>query len=451
MTESQRKRHVEIIGRSGSGKTYSVILSMVFQDIFKNKSVVCIDGKGSRPFAEAIYASHLIKDAPHGTHGNGYSFYYLNPLLEDISATYNPLYTCPGTNLNELADRVFHALGITHEYWAAVGRNMLRTLIRVLYGTGRQFCLRDIYTCLVSADAMKYVSKLSNDRGAVRELEDAVFSANRGREDSFAQFKVKLLDLSLPIINNYNPDIIPETLVKSPSLLCVSLPSSFKTVAYGLGNMMTQDLKSAISKRFYGVEENTPTCAIYMDEIQTFLNPELMLSALAQFREADCQLTVAHQSGKDLRVYNPDVADTIWENAQMKVVLQINDPETCERLSKMIGTKKAYLKTFRTTLGPLGTVIPAFEESNRETDEYEFHPNFFKKLRPLGQGVLVSSFYDEKSGEELPWRATPLNLAPFPRNIREPLPKPEKKADASLQGLHLDYVFGGGRTPWKRR
>lgn len=480
LTEAQRSRHLEIIGRSGSGKTYSVILPMIFQDMCENKSVICIDGKGSLPFAEAIYSSLVMK---HYVEGKGLmgkpnsspetairvftespAFYYINPLQPEKSNTYNPLYTDDKTDLAILAEKVYRALKIEHEHWGTLARDILEGLIRVMHATGKQFNLRDIYVCLESKEARQYLYNQSRDEVAVRLLKFAFKNARKSKEDPFLQLKAKLKQLNNPLFNDYNPDIIPGELIESSAVLCASLASTNETINYTLGNMLLQDFKVALTKRFYRENQESRPCAIFMDEIQTFLNPELILSALAQFREANCQITISHQSGQDFRVDSPHVADAIWDNAQMKIILQTNDPVTCQKVADMLGTKRGVSKTFRTRRGPFFTMIPAFEESNRETDEYESHPNIFKKLRPRGQGYLISSrqlenpspiwrllkslkgfFYHRRISEntdaEAFWQATPLNFAPFPDAFRKPLPIPEKRIRPKLEGLNLYEKF----------
>ncbi|MDP2599269.1 MAG: hypothetical protein Q8P84_00855, partial [Deltaproteobacteria bacterium] len=102
LTESQRSRHVEIMGLSGSGKSSSIILPMIFQDICAEKSVVCMDGKGEIQFMQQILASLLVKeDFKREALGPGKKvpFYYLNPAKPDLSCTYNPVHTGPNTDL----------------------------------------------------------------------------------------------------------------------------------------------------------------------------------------------------------------------------------------------------------------------------------------------------------------------------------------------------------------
>ena len=443
LTQFQRLRHVEILGVSGVGKTSSVILPMIFQDICEEKSILSMDGKGDIEFAEAVYASLLIKeDFKRELSGENFKipFLYLNPSMPDLSNTYNPVYTHPKTDLNLLTERVFRAFQITHEHWGPLGLDMLRFLIRALYGTGKQFNLADIYVCLESQEARESLFKETNDRGAVQELKWKF--DRRSREDAFAQFKVKLSELNTSILTDYNPDIIPEELLRVPSVLCISLPESYKTLSYGIGNMLMEDYKVGVAKRFSETNKNYPTSSIFLDESQYFLNPKVKLSALTQFRAANCQLTFSHHTRHDLRVYDYAVADSVWFNSQTKIVLPVNDPETYQLIADTIGTEKTITKTVRSTQGPFMTDMPTFEASNQLVDAYETHPNIFKKLRPVGQAVVMSTV--QMDDKKIRWACTPVNLAPFPENIRHPLPLPTKVKRNILEGLHYYEKFAAG-------
>src|SRR3989338_4582715 len=129
---------------------------MLCQDLFEEKCVISLDGKGDLKFADAVYGSFLIREdfrkrySPERILGTSPQFLYFNPALPNLSASYNPVFTDRESDLGLLTERVFRAFGITHEHWGPVGLDMLRFLIRALYATGRQFNLSDIYICLKS-------------------------------------------------------------------------------------------------------------------------------------------------------------------------------------------------------------------------------------------------------------------------------------------------------------
>jgi hypothetical protein len=47
LSERQRSAHRHVLGKTGSGKTQSVLLPEVVQDVLDGKGVVLVDGKGS--------------------------------------------------------------------------------------------------------------------------------------------------------------------------------------------------------------------------------------------------------------------------------------------------------------------------------------------------------------------------------------------------------------------
>lgn len=100
LTDHARSMHVHVLGQTGSGKTKSVIEPLAFQDIWRGRGVLIVDGKGSQENEERLAAMA----AAAGRLGDAKVF-TLNPFR--ASHTYNPLHLVAGADPKAVAERVF--------------------------------------------------------------------------------------------------------------------------------------------------------------------------------------------------------------------------------------------------------------------------------------------------------------------------------------------------------
>lgn len=82
------------------------------------------------------------------------------------------------------------------------------------------------------------------------------------------------------------------------------------------------------------------------------------------------------------------IANSILTNANLKVFMRGNDPESAEYFSKVIGTTKNVKYTSRTKKGFLKQEDTG-DASAREVDEFIIHPNRFKNELGVGEAVMV--------------------------------------------------------------
>ena len=107
ITDEERLRHVQILGGTGSGKTSSLILPMIQQDMERGRGIVFVDAKGDITTARTMYK--MAVDA--GRKEDFLMFSMSNP---EKSNTYNPLAL---GNATQLKDKIIGAMDFTKPHY----------------------------------------------------------------------------------------------------------------------------------------------------------------------------------------------------------------------------------------------------------------------------------------------------------------------------------------------
>ncbi|MFA6018556.1 MAG: TraM recognition domain-containing protein, partial [Patescibacteria group bacterium] len=127
--------------------------------------------------------------------------------------------------------------------------------------------------------------------------------------------------------------------------------------------------------------------AVFLDDFTEYLYPGFV-SVLNKSRSANVGIVFAHQALGDIKTLGDAIANSILTNANIKVFMRGNDPDSAEYFAKVIGTVKAVKYTERTKKG-IFRAENTGDASAREVDEFIVHPNFFKSELGVGQAVMV--------------------------------------------------------------
>ena len=118
-----------------------------------------------------------------------------------------------------------------------------------------------------------------------------------------------------------------------------------------------------------------------LDDFQDYIY-EGFGSLLNKSRSANVGVVFSHQALGDLDKVSEAFRNVVLTNTNIKVVMRMNDPETCEHFAKTFGTKTTTKLTQKTEDGAAtgdGTI--------RDVEEFNFHPNTFKRLG-TGYGIV---------------------------------------------------------------
>jgi intracellular multiplication protein IcmO len=409
LDERQRSTHTHIIGKTGSGKTQSVIWPQAFQDILDGRGVAILSGKGSDEEIRTIKALALIAHR-----ANDLRVFALpawnRPELP--THTYNMVYVEPrrpgssGGDPVATAERVFKVLPMgDNVFYNQQAQIMFRNLCRALHGLvdehgiGIPFAMRDVAVCLKGVGnrnhtyrgALELVLRTTLDREASAEIRSQIDRIGHEIHKVLSGLVGAVDQFLAPMVNSYEPDIVLEHVLEQKQILYVQLPSNlYKIQAPALGKVFLQDIQQEGSLRqvYRGSRSQVPFSVI-IDEFARFADLSIV-DSLNQLRDARIQFTIAHQSLADLELVSREFATSVWDNTRVKIVLNQDNPELCEMVAKSIGTQNEVLLTVRKDPGPLFTSLQTGVASSRQVESYKLHPNRIKNLAAAGQAYLYT-------------------------------------------------------------
>jgi TraM recognition site of TraD and TraG len=407
LSPEQRSMHRHVIGKTGSGKTMSVLWPSVLQDALDGKGVLFMSGKGSSEELGTMKAIAQLANREHELRVFSLPAWNAPHLF---THTYNMLYvrprtaSSPGGDPVAMAQRVFSVLPMgNNEFYRTHAEVMFTHLCKLLHGMvdergdGIPFVVRDVSVCLKAignvggwARALQHCLDNSVEREAAEEIKALVRQLDREVLKTLSGLVGALEKYQSPIVSAYAPDIIFEDVLQSNALVYVQLPANlFRLQAPALGRLLLMDVQQEGSLRQVHRERNQKPFAVTIDEFYNFADISI-IDSLNKLRDAHIEYTVAHQSLADLELVSKQFATAVWDNTCTKDILHQDSPELCERIAKTLGTEKVSELTVRRKQGPLLTSLSTGEASSRMVDAYRLHPNAIKNLARCGQGYLLS-------------------------------------------------------------
>ncbi len=408
LSPRQKTMHRHVIGKTGSGKTTSILWPSVLQDALDGKGVLVLSAKGSDEEIGMMKAIAAL--AGRQSQLRVLSLPAWN-VPELFSHAYNMVYvrprtrTSPGGDPVATAQRVFSVLPVgDNVFYKTQAEVMFTNLCRLLHGmvdaqgTGIPFVLRDVSVCLKAigntggwSRALRHCLDNSLDRVAAAQVRAQVKQLDREVLKSLSGIVGALDKFQSDLVNAYAPDIVFEEILETNGLVYVQLPANlFRIQAPALGKVILMDVQHEGSLRqvFRRVRNQTPF-SVTVDEFYNFADRSIV-DSLNKLRDANLEYTLAHQSLADLELVSREFATAVWDNTRTKDVLSQDNPELCERIAKSIGTHHVKELTVRRREGPLATSLLTGEASSRQVEAYRLHPNCIKNLARCGQGYLLS-------------------------------------------------------------
>jgi hypothetical protein len=446
LSPRQRTTHRHVIGKTGSGKTESVLWPQVLQDALDGKGVLVISAKGSDEEVGTMKAIAALAGRANQLRVFSLPAWNVPGLF---SHTYNMVHVrprtaeSPGGDVVAVAQRVFSVLPLGEDvFYRTQAEVMFTNLCRLLHGlidddgNSIPFVLRDVSVCLKAvgnvggwARALDYCLSASLDKEAaaliraqVKQLDREVLRALSGLVGALDKFQSEL-------VNAYDPDLVLEDVLETNGLVYVQLPANlFRIQAPALGKVLLMDVQQAGSLRqVFRTSRNQRPFSVTVDEFASFADLSIV-DSLNKLRDANLEYTLAHQSLADLELVSKEFAMSVWDNTRSKDILNQDNPELCERIARSIGTRQVRELTVRRKEGPLLTSLATGDASSRLVEAYRLHPNAIKALARCGQGYSLSD-------EGLAPVAYPMMPA---LRADYPLPRKDQKA---AKGLRLYETF----------
>ncbi|MGZ3749006.1 MAG: type IV secretory system conjugative DNA transfer family protein, partial [Pseudobdellovibrionaceae bacterium] len=386
-----RTRHVHILGATGSGKTESVILNFLKQDVSRGLGSIILDAKGDHSFL-----SELKNWVP----GNRLLVF---DLTDPESLGYNPLDS--GSPL-EAAQRLFSSMTWSEEYYKSKALSALQRIFQIHFEINTQNpTLSEVARVLETPDSFSaFVNTVDFPQAlAVKEFQDLSGLRDQVRSLTMGHLGRILSPNSDSKINLADAENGAVIYFRLQSLMSPQIVSV-------LGKLIINHLNflAGTAHRERTHAKQRKLVPVYVDEFASFACPEFA-DLISKARSAGFALHFSHQSVGDVVEVSPGFLNRITDNAATKIVLRINDPDSAEFFARCFGTKDIQKTTQRiTNAKDIDTAEVVGEGTTRDAHQFRASPDLLKTL-PTGTGAVLIAH-----GRETPHGASSVFKIRFP-------------------------------------
>lgn len=303
LSEADRAAHRHVLGKTGSGKTTSVLWPQVYQDAADGHGMVILDAKGSDENVRTLKAI-----AAKTGRQKDLRILCLPAWNEPELFThrYNVIHVEPrslrqrGGDPVPVAERFLSVLPLGDElFYKTQARTAFLNLCKLLHGMvdergyGFPFNLEDVAACLdgvglpeQDARALHYCLDTSQEKHAAQKLA-MQFKGARARE-ALSGLVGGIESFQSDIVNAYAPDIVIDDVLHRGLIFYAQCPSNlFKLQAPALGKALLMDLQQAGARRqMFRRQRSQRPFSVVVDEFATFADLSIIAS-LNQLRDAN--------------------------------------------------------------------------------------------------------------------------------------------------------------------
>lgn len=430
----QRAMHTQVIGTTNAGKTESVILPWAIQDIEQGRGLILIDGKSDRSLLDKLW-SYTVKYQRQ----KDFRFFSLSSLEE--SHQFNPLF---GGSPEEVAERVFNSFEFENEYYRSVQFEIFAQVMRIFSEADETPTFLKVFEAISAPNKLKGLAEKTGNQGLKSWAKHyaglpatEIAQRTSGLTAALSHFA---FGKTAALFNTESPSIHLDQALRENQIIYFQLPVMLSPfLGKATGKMILQCLQSAVANRHRGQVRNHKFYSVFLDDFSEYLYPGFV-TILNKSRSANVGVVFAHQALGDIKTMGDAIANSILTNANLKVFMRGNDPESAEYFSKVIGTVKNVKYTSRTKRG-VWKQEDTGEASAREVDEFIVHPNRFKNELGVGEAVMV---IPHEAGS----RTLNIKFKKFDDLNPEPFLKIEKTVSTGLADLPETETpqFHGGKN-----
>ncbi len=371
LSAEQRSTHRHVIGKTGSGKTMSVLWPSVLQDALDGKGVLLMSGKGSDEELRTMKAIAALANRTDALRVFSLPAWNVPQLF---THTYNMLYVRPRTATSAGGDPVGD--GTARLLRASHGRQ------RVLTRRTRRSCsptcvdsstgwwtsgamashsvLRDVSVCLKAIGnvgrwgrALQHCLDSSVERDVAEEIKAHIRQLDHDVLKTLSGLVGALEKYQSPIVNAYAPDIVFEDVLQSNGLVYVQLPANlFRLQAPALGKLILMDVQQEGSLRQVFRHGTQPDAVLGRRGRVLQLRGPLHRRQPQQATRRPHRLHPRRTSPSRTSNWSrKQFATAVWDNTCTKDILHQDNPELCERIAKSLGTHRVLELTVRRRQG----------------------------------------------------------------------------------------------------
>jgi len=370
--ESSLSRHMHVMGSTGSGKTKFCLLPLGTQMIRRGKGVIFLTFKEDRELG------HVLRKEAEAA---GKRFYYFSLNPNDVSHTYNPVYSgSPGSFVERLMVALDLEMEGSAKFYTHAQRAALTPVFSFFAGNRIIATLRDLYDVFISENYLSAIIKEETGRKVdAREREYL-------RGAGYALSRIVHEDIAERFMS-YVPDIrLSEIMARGDILFCNLKTDANPALAKSLGKMILLDMQSCCGER----SEDSPICMVMIDEFQD-LACRAFLDLLTKLRASNLGFCLANQNPSQLEEVSREFAQTVHTNTATKVVFRLKNAKDAKLFAEDSGETEFLQRDMSQKVGgENGNVLDGvLEASGRVTHKAVnfLHPNRFLSL-PEGEGVV---------------------------------------------------------------
>lgn len=378
---SFRRMHTQVVGTTNAGKTESVIVPWMIDDIEKGRGLVFIDGKSDIHLLNKVY-SYVCQS------GRENDFKVLSLSQEKLSHTYNPLLGQP----SQVTEKVINSFQIENEYFRTVQFEILRNVLEIFNEAKLLPNFFKIRQAITNPSELLKISPILT----TGYLKDWVVEFNNIGKDKRRDLTSGLVsNLGFfcssehsSLFNSNEPSIDITKAMEQNQIIYFQLPVLQSPVlGKSVAKIVLQDIQNAVSKRHASGKMKHNFFSVYLDDFTEYLTPQFV-SLLNKSRSANVGVVFAHQAIGDLEALGAEIKNQILTNSNLKIFMRTNEPDSAEYFSKVVGTKDGEKVTVRQKESLLGSQLTG-DGSVREVEEFIYHPNIFKRELGLGEAIMV--------------------------------------------------------------
>lgn len=417
----QRSMHTQVIGTTNAGKTESVILPWAIQDIQQGRGLLLIDGKSDRGLLDKLWA-YTVKAGRE----NDFRLFSLSNLLE--SSQFNPLV---GGSAEEICERLFNSFEFENGYFKNIQFDVLIQVLRIFETAQVTPTFLKLYEAINNPSLLTSMLAGKNEKALDTWLTKFTSLSPKDREERTSGLISQLSQFAFGKTSSlFNAEKLQFTIDEALSknlIVYFQLPVLLSPfMGKATGKLVLQCLQSAVANRHRDGNREPKFFSVFLDDFSEYLT-ESFVSILNKSRSAQVGVVFAHQALGDIKALGESVANSILTNANVKVFMRGNEPQSAEYFSKVIGTITTTKYTERQTKGTF-TTEKTGEMSARDVEEFIFHPNEFKKTLGVGEAVMLLP-------HDAGTKAFKIKFDRFEDLQPMMLQKPEKEKPISLEEL----------------
>lgn len=378
----QRSMHTQIIGTTNAGKTESVILPWAIQDIQQGRGLLLIDGKSDRGLLDKLWSYTVLS-------GRQKDFRLFSLSQQPESSQFNPLV---GGTAEEICERLFNSLEFESGYFKNIQFEVLIQVLRIFEVAQVTPTFLKLYESITTPSFLNPMLTNKNEKALEAWLSKFIAQSPKDREERtsglISQLSQFAFGKTAQLFNAENLQFTIDEALSKNLIVYFQLPVLLSPfLGKATGKLVLQSLQSAVANRHRAVNREPKFFSVFLDDFSEYLTPSFV-SILNKSRSAQVGVVFAHQALGDIQALGEPVANSILTNANVKVFMRGNEPQSAEYFSKVIGTATTTKFTVRQKKRFFSTEQTG-DLSAREVEEFIVHPNEFKKSLGVGEAIMI--------------------------------------------------------------